>query len=70
MSGSSEDEASSEKKEETGESESVLQESSVLDKVEEVSDGSMSFGEMLAKETSGAEEKEQPVGRFSNGKID
>ena len=70
VSGSSEDEASSEKKEETGESESVLQESSVLDKVEEVSDGSMSFGEMLAKETSGAEEKEQPVGRFSNGKID
>ena len=92
------DGASSEKKEETGVGESILQESSILDKVEEVTDESMSFGEMLAKEesggkgpesevsesvepafqtenvtaseTAGAEKNEQPVGRFSNGKID
>ena len=76
VSESSDKGSSSERKEEAGESQSVLEETSVLDKVEEVPDGSMSFGEMLAKEenasseTSGAEQKEQSVGRFSNGKID
>ena len=98
VSGASEDGASSEQKDETGESKSILKETSVLDKVGAVSDGSMSFGEMLSKEesvrngseagssesaepapqtdnatsleTSRAEEKEQSVGRFSNGKID
>ena len=98
VSGASEDGASSEQKDETGESKSILKETSVLDKVGAVSDGSMSFDEMLSKEesvrngseagssepaepapqtdnatsleTSRAEEKEQSVGRFSNGKID
>ena len=96
--GTEEGGTSSVKKDETGENKSVLEETSVLDKVEGISDGSMSFGEMLAQEetvrktpeadltelsvhapqtendesseTSGVEQKEQSVGRFSNGKID